>query len=149
MTVCGLVAAVMSGRLWEKTNMFQDQWAEQVARVDVAPPLTANGRRLARRTLPDKPRHIIKGLGDMTDCDSIRGFFVRCARSIDDGCDSLVIDLNQVQRADTKLMACLIAVFQHARAASVKVELWSSDAVLDMIEFCKLRWLLEYSGIED
>jgi ABC-type transporter Mla MlaB component len=129
--------------------MFQDQMTDPVARVDVAPLRDFFGLRRNRRKLPDQPRHIIKGLGDMTGCDSIRGFFVRCARSIDDGCEALVIDLNQVDRADTKLMACLVAVFQHARASSVKVELWSSQAVLDMIEFCKLRWLLEYSGIED
>ena len=61
----------------------------------------------------------------------------------------MIIDLRQVESADTKLMACLVAVSQLARASSVRVELWSSTAVLDMMEFCKLRWLLDCAEVED
>ena len=85
----------------------------------------------------------------MTACDSIGALFTRCSKSIHDNAGVLVIDLGRVEHADTKLMACLVAVHQKARASSIRVELWSSKAVLDMIEFCKLRWLLEHAAIED
>lgn len=84
----------------------------------------------------------MRGSSDMTSCEQIRQLFVRCRRIIGEG-NAIVLDLNNVDQADTKLMACLVAVYQLARASSVRMELCPSMAVRDVVEVCRLGWLLE------
>jgi anti-anti-sigma regulatory factor len=89
------------------------------------------------------PRHFVRCWGDMTGCDEIRSLSRNCARIIGEGGRVLVIDLADVERADTKLMACLVSVFQLARSSSVKVRLRSNLCVNEMAEFCRLTWLIQ------
>lgn len=79
----------------------------------------------------------------MTGCDEIRALSLKCARAIGAGGRLLVIDLTTVERADTKLMACLVSVFQLARSSSVNIEFRSSRTVNELAEFCRLTWLME------
>jgi ABC-type transporter Mla MlaB component len=79
----------------------------------------------------------------MTSCEQIRELSLKCAKAIGDKRRSLIIDLVQVERADTKLMACLVSIYQLALSSSVSVELRPSASVLDLAEFCRLGWLIE------
>lgn len=104
---------------------------------------------------------LVQAAPDMTSCEQVRQMFIRCRRLIrqDDragaaggagggaggGRRGMVIDLRSVTQADTKLMACLVGVYQLARTSSVPVELRASRAVAEMMDFCRLSWLLEWT----
>jgi hypothetical protein len=91
-------------------------------------------------------RTVVRAAADMTSCEQVRQLFLHCRRSIGDAGGCLQVDLKGVDQADTKLMACLVAVYQLARAASVRMELSPSGCVLQMAEVCRLGWLIDQTS---
>jgi anti-anti-sigma regulatory factor len=100
---------------------------------------------------------VVMAAPDMTSCEQICQLLVGCLRAMrlhnpsnrqsigrEPGRPrSMLIDLRNVTQADTKLAACLVAVYQTARESSVRLELAASKAVLDTVEVCRLGWLIE------
>jgi len=80
---------------------------------------------------------------DMTSCEQVRLLFNRCGRLIAQRREGLTIDMKAVTHLDTKLLACLVAIYQSALASSVRVELLCSSSVLALAEVCRLGWLIE------
>lgn len=89
------------------------------------------------------PDCVLHAAGDMTSCEQVRRLFNHCRRAIGERHDGLVIDLKNVTRLDTKLMACLVAVYRQAAASKVRLELLCPASVLSMAEVCRLNWLIE------
>lgn len=92
----------------------------------------------------DSQNHIINADDDMTSDDQIGQLFSRGRQLIRSRCaDRVVIDLQKVSRADTKLIACLVVLYQVARSASIRLELCVSQAVLDIATICRLDWWIK------
>ena len=92
---------------------------------------------------PSSPREqrVFLADADMTSSDRVHELFKQCRRVLRQGIGHVVIDLHNVRCADTKLLACIIALYQLARSASVRLEICLSNAVLDLARVCRLEWL--------
>ncbi|MDG2055011.1 MAG: hypothetical protein P8J86_09915 [Phycisphaerales bacterium] len=80
---------------------------------------------------------------DMTSEASVRRFWRRCRLALESKPSVLVIDLAEVVRADTKLIACLAGLYQLGRDEHVAIEVHASAAVLTVARICHLEPLLE------
>jgi hypothetical protein len=79
---------------------------------------------------------------DMTVADHVGDLFGRAGVAIKAGASCVIIDLHDVDAADTKLIACLVALYQLARCGSGRLELRLSQAVINVAEVCRLdAWL--------
>jgi len=85
---------------------------------------------------------------DMTCWERVVDLFNRCRSVFRGGIRYLVIDLHAVTSADTKLIACLVAIHRMARAASVRLEVTLSQAVLEMTRLCRLERLARDLGLQ-
>ena len=107
-----------------------------------------NGARLlpGQRAGEVVAERVVVAASDMTSSDMVRDLFNRCRRLLRHGAQRVIIDLQCVQAADTKLLACLIALHRLARSASARLELCMSSAVLDVARICRLEWLADEFG---
>jgi ABC-type transporter Mla MlaB component len=106
-------------------------------------------RDLARRvkSADDLKPLVIRPVGDMTSCEQVGVLFQRCRRVIGEaGRRAVVLDLLDVGQADTKLVACLVAVYQMSRDSSVRLEMRASRVVLDLFELCRLQRLVDQTA---
>jgi hypothetical protein len=87
------------------------------------------------------PCRIVIDASDMTCDDRVHDLFTRCRRAFRAGMRHVVIDLHAVTIADTKLVACLVAIHRMARGASVRLEASLSSAVLEITRICRLERL--------
>ena len=81
---------------------------------------------------------VIAADSDMTDSSSMARFLARCRRSLRVQPPVLVIDLQQVEFADTKLVACLVFLFREAQRLAVRIEFRMSVAAETVIRLCRL-----------
>lgn len=88
------------------------------------------------------PHRIIVDATDFTCGDHVLRLFEQCRRHFREGGRHVVIDLHSVTRADTKIVACLVALYQIARAASGKLEVCLSQAVVEIASICRLDALV-------
>ena len=79
----------------------------------------------------------------MTSEAAVRRFWRRCRLALESKPSILVIDLADVVRADTKLIACLAGLYQLGRDEQVAIEVHASAAVLTVARICHLEPLLE------
>jgi ABC-type transporter Mla MlaB component len=94
-------------------------------------------------------RRVIRAAEDVTSCEDIRALSLRCAKAIGEGNRWLIIDLESVHKADTKLMACLVSVCQLALSSSARIELRPSPCVMELAKFCRLEWLIDRTVASD
>jgi ABC-type transporter Mla MlaB component len=104
----------------------------------------AHGRSAARG-----PRNItLRASGDMTQWDAVQAFATKCAGTLQAGAAGksaaapVVIDLAQVDRADTKLIACLVCTLSTARQSDRAVQFRFSPAVQAWVTLCGLDAVL-------
>ena len=90
----------------------------------------------------DAPYRIAVDATDFTCGDHVLKLFEQCRRHFREGGRHVVIDLHSVTRADTKIVACLVALYQIARAASGKLEVCLSQAVVEIASICRLDALV-------
>ena len=86
---------------------------------------------------------IATGEHDMTGEAIVRRFWRRCRIALESKPKNLVIDLNDVVRADTKLIACLAGLYQLGRDEQVHIEVQASSAVRTVARICHLEALLQ------
>ena len=79
---------------------------------------------------------------DLTCGDRVLELFDLCRGVFREGGRHVVIDLHSVTRADTKIVACLVALYQIARTASARLEVSLSQAVLEIANVCRLNALV-------
>ena len=94
---------------------------------------------------------VIRSTGDMTSCEQVGQLFQRCRRTIiaagiAAGRRSVTLDLLEVAKADTKLVACLVAVYQLSKDSSVRLEMRASRTVLELVELCRLQRLIDQTA---
>jgi len=83
---------------------------------------------------------------DATDCDLIGRFHEQCRQQLCGGrARQLVVDLGNVERVDTKLVACLVSVLRQAAASRVRVEMVLSSAIHELTSLCRLDGLFDRS----
>ena len=97
---------------------------------------------LAARSKALAPCRITVDTTDLTCGDRVLELFDLCRGAFRDGGRHVVIDLHSVTRADTKIVACLIALYQIAKAASAKLEVCLSQAVVEIAQVCRLDTLV-------
>ncbi len=85
---------------------------------------------------------VIEAPCDLKDTRALVDFHERCESAIRSSRSRARLDLQQVQRADSKLVASLIAIARLARAANVSLKLQSSPVVQDWIDFYKVGYVL-------
>lgn len=96
---------------------------------------------------PDSTR-ILRLSGDLrsgTDIESVRR---RGLASVRPGLRRVVIDLEYVDEADTKLIACLLYLRRIADSAGVRLEVRLSPRVRQWLELCQAGYLLPPSAEE-
>ena len=103
------------------------------------------------RAADDVKPVVIRPVGDMTSCEQVGLLFQRCRRTIvaggvAAGRRSITLDLREVAKADTKLVACLVAVYQLSTESSVRLEMRASRVVLDLFELCRLQRLIDQTA---
>lgn len=86
---------------------------------------------------------------DMTCCEAVLRLFKRCRRIIRQKPECLLVDLRRVKKADTKLIACLVALYQAAEAKSVRLELQPCSVIEDLFIVCRLQGLIERTRPRD
>lgn len=107
-------------------------------------PRTENDRIGAPERAGDATRDdVVIGEGDMTSSERVRELFNRCRRMLRQGAARIVIDLQAVTRADTKIIACLVVLHRIARGASVRLEICLSQTVMEMARICRLEALVQ------
>lgn len=86
---------------------------------------------------------VIRPPPDMTSVEQVR-LLLNCCRQVIalSPRRAILLDLRDVVRADTKLIACLVVIVQLARRASVRIDLRGSRAVADLAAVCRLPWLV-------
>jgi len=90
---------------------------------------------------------VIRLAGDLTSCDDVGQFFQRCHGIIAAaGRRSITLDLLEVVKADTKLVACLVAVYQLAKDSSVRLEMRVSRTVRELFELCRLQRFIDQTA---
>jgi len=90
---------------------------------------------------------VIRLTGDVTSCEQVGQLFQRCRRTIiAAGRRSVTLDLLEVAKADTKLVACLVAVYQLSKDSSVRLEMRASRTVLELVELCRLQRLIDQTA---
>ena len=81
---------------------------------------------------------------DMTHPEHVKRLAVECRRLIRQrDTATLMIDLGDVETADTKLVACLVGVYRLACARAVHVEMILPRVVEDVVSVCRLEQLIE------
>jgi hypothetical protein len=106
-------------------------------------PDRARGSRLRQ----DETR-VLAGSADMTSADRVHDLFMRFRGLVRRGARHVIIDLREVDAADTKLVACLVALQRMAIAASVRLELCLSRRVRDVAGICRLEWLADERAVD-
>lgn len=85
---------------------------------------------------------VIKAGRDLTAAEDVRAFLARCHRAIRAGGPRITLDLSAVELADTKIVAALIAAYQHALRSSVVIRVVPSEAVGRVMRLCRLENIL-------
>ncbi len=80
---------------------------------------------------------------DLTHGREVKRLFQECRRILKLQPRRLTIDLTLVQKADTKLVGCLVRLYQLAGAASVTVEMILPHSVENILAVCRLEQLIE------
>ena len=55
---------------------------------------------------------------------------------------TVILDLRDMKRADTKLMAGLVAAVRRARKCGVRIVVYPSPAIRNLIEMCRLEQVI-------
>ena len=105
-------------------------------------------RRRRRRGRDDAGRasaRIVVEQQDLTGGEEATRVFTRCRRLLGRraGTDRLVLDLQRVGSADTKLAAFLVDLYQRSQETGVDLEIMPSPAVERIMSVCRLRDLLD------
>jgi ABC-type transporter Mla MlaB component len=80
----------------------------------------------------------------MTYSEPVKRLSLECRREIRrDDTATLIVDLAEVEKADTKLVACLVGVYRLACARAVQVEMLLPHAVEEVVTLCRLERLIE------
>lgn len=102
-------------------------------------PMSAPGWRPAA---PARACCLTVAATDMTCSERVRDLFERCQRVLEEGGVHIVIDLKAVTIADTKIVACLVALYQLARGTSARLEVCGSPSVCEIASICRLDRLM-------
>ncbi|MDY7110317.1 MAG: hypothetical protein SYC29_16935 [Planctomycetota bacterium] len=104
-------------------------------RTRSAPRREPGGEARRRIAAPDR---------DMTRVEHVKELAGACRHLIRrEDTATLVIDLADVEQADTKLVACLVGVYRLACSRAVRVEMIVPRPVRDLVVVCRLEPLIE------
>jgi hypothetical protein len=89
---------------------------------------------------------VVAGAADMTSSERVHELFNRCRGLLRQNAQRVVIDLQHVTLADTKLVACLVVLRRMAASAPGRLEICCSSAVIEIARVCRLEWLTQERG---
>lgn len=79
---------------------------------------------------------VVTARGDLRDWRAVKEFNQHCETLLRASAGRVVLDLLGVERADSKLVASIVALAQHARSARVALEIRPSSHVWTWITLC-------------
>lgn len=85
--------------------------------------------------------------GDLTNIGYIRGFWQSVIHTLEQSPDTIWLNLTEVNRADTKLAACLVAILRRADAIGTTVQIVSSTEVESAMNLCKVPPLKQFTNV--
>ena len=77
--------------------------------------------------------------GNFLDAELVQHLYVLLHRLLESGVDRVVLDLSEVQQADTKLVGCLLVLLCRARSVNVRLEVRCSRIVKKWLAICHLQ----------
>ena len=106
--------------------------------------LPSRGRVRRSQRVGGERRRVAASARDMTHSEPVKLLSLECRREIRrDDTATLIVDLGEVEKADTKLVACLVGVYRLACARAVQVEMFLPHAVEEVVTLCRLERLIE------
>lgn len=85
----------------------------------------------------------ITAAGDMTDEARVLEFNRACINTTSRPIRRLIIDVADVSRSDTKLIAVLISLYTNCRRKRIELELRLSSGIINWLGIYDLTWLAE------
>lgn len=85
---------------------------------------------------------VIRAPEDLSSPEAVRTIYSVAKRAIQVGSGPVCIDLGEVTRADTKIVACLIVLRRAAERARVKLDIRLSSAVDAWTGLCRVQGVL-------
>ncbi|MBK9127818.1 MAG: STAS domain-containing protein [Phycisphaerales bacterium] len=80
--------------------------------------------------------------GDLRNDEAVAGLYRQVVRLVSAGLSRVVVDLQGVVSADSRLVATLVNLHRRARAGRVALELHVSQRLRDWIRVYRADWLL-------
>ena len=107
----------------------------------------------AERQKAPEPRYaadtrVINATGDLRDTRVLQAFHRHCEEALNARHRPLRFNLDDVDSADTKLVATLLVLRQRARAVGVPVELTVSGRVYERISLCQVEGALQPACVQ-
>ena len=85
---------------------------------------------------------LLKAPIDLTDCRTLKAFFRECRTAIECRPGELVLDLSDVECADSKLIACLVLIERDADRCGIDCAVIASTSVRRWADVLGLKTLL-------
>ena len=85
--------------------------------------------------------------GDLANIEYVRGFWQSVIQTLEQSPDTIWLNLTKVNRADTKLAACLVAILRRADAIGTTVQIVSSNEVESAMKLCKVPPLKQFTNV--
>jgi len=96
----------------------------------------------AARAVVEAPPQLVVTARDMTSGERVGELFNCALDVLRERPPQVLIDLHGVTAADTKLLACIIALYRLALEMSVQLEVCVSNAVMEITRICRLEPVL-------
>jgi ABC-type transporter Mla MlaB component len=112
---------------------------EKLPRFIVEPDQSDGDRSL------DHARRLTAAHEDLTGCHRVRDLLRDCRQALAQTRGALIVDLTEVHRADTKLVAAIVLIYRQAATRAIPIQLCVSDEVASLLRVCKLQTLLNDS----
>ena len=85
--------------------------------------------------------------GDLSNIDSVRGFWQSVIQTLEQSPETIWLNLTQVDNADTKLAACLVAILRRADSTGTSVHIVGSSVVDEVMALCKVPPLKQFTNV--
>ena len=85
--------------------------------------------------------------GDLTNIEYVRGFWQSVLQTLEQSPDTIWLNLTQVNCADTKLAACLVAILRRADSIGTSVHIVGSAEVDEVMALCKVPPLKQFTHV--
>ena len=85
--------------------------------------------------------------GDLSNIDYVRSFWQSVIQTLEQSPETIWLNLSQVNNADTKLAACLVAILRRADTVGTSIHIVGSAEVEEVMALCKVPPLKQFTNV--